>query len=623
MIVVCGNNEYGQLGINANGLRNQPVKVITRNSKNLENVIDISLGANHALALTFDNSLYAWGANDRRQLASNTKDIVSVPERITISGKIKTIAAGGQHSAIITALEGSENNTVWTWGDNEFGQLGIKDINSDISRNALPTRVDKGVTIDSTDNYLINVIGLSAGGSHTVVIKDDGYVYSWGLNASGQIGDISNETRRTPVLTGDREARVLMMQKIIAKKADGSVVKEYTGNDIPVEITIENNGSLEIDAAETIEKYLSGFNMLKSVTETKTADATKIEFATSDDTVASVDQTGVVSATKKIGKATIILRNTDTKYIGSIIVNVTEGIALPKVDSGVDFAVALSASGLVYTWGTNSNGQLGIDTTTTYRPIPQVLIDIPQMTTISAGDDFVVALDVDGNIWTWGNNENGQLGRGDIGEAYSATPQMLNVQANSQNVKFINVVAEKDFAFALTNSGSVYSWGTNFYRQLGNGATSNSNVPKSVVKGASASSSAVLEDVIKVVAGDDFAAVLKRNGDIFVWGDNTVGQLGNVSDGTQKNVPVQVWNGEYVSGNDTFIHNAVDLDIGGNSAAAIIQETKTVKDEDGNVSNELANVIYTWGSNNNGQLGASKSESFANAPVKVDLDNVR
>ena len=158
---------------------------------------------------------------------------------------------------------------------------------------------------------MINVIGLSTGGSHTVVIKDDGYVYSWGLNESGQIGDISNETRRTPVLTGDREARVLMMQKITAKKADGSVAKEYTGNDVPVEITIENNGSLEIDAAETIEKYLSGFNMLKSVTESKTADSTKIEFATSDDTVALINQLGVVSATNKIGKATIILRNTD------------------------------------------------------------------------------------------------------------------------------------------------------------------------------------------------------------------------------------------------------------------------------------------------------------------------
>ncbi len=45
------------------------------------------------------------------------------------------------------------------------------------------------------------------------------------MNESGQIGDISNETRRTPVLTGDREARVLMMQKITAKKADGSVAK--------------------------------------------------------------------------------------------------------------------------------------------------------------------------------------------------------------------------------------------------------------------------------------------------------------------------------------------------------------------------------------------------------------
>ena len=53
----------------------------------------------------------------------------------------------------------------------------------------------------------------------------------WGLNESGQIGDISNETRRTPVLTGDREARVLMMQKITAKKAD-DVAKEYTGNDM-------------------------------------------------------------------------------------------------------------------------------------------------------------------------------------------------------------------------------------------------------------------------------------------------------------------------------------------------------------------------------------------------------
>ena len=77
-----------------------------------------------------------------------------------------------------------------------------------------------------------------------------------------------------------------------------------------------------------------------------------------------------------------------------------------------------------------------------------------------------------------GNNENGQLGRGDIGEAYSATPQMLSVQANSQDVKFINVAAGKDFAFALTTSGSVYSWGTSSRGQLGNGATSNSNVPQ-------------------------------------------------------------------------------------------------------------------------------------------------
>ena len=91
MVVTWGNNDNGQLGINVNGLRNQPIKVITNNSNPLENITDISLGANHVLALAFDNSLYAWGANDRRQLASSTKDIVPVPEKITISGKIKTV----------------------------------------------------------------------------------------------------------------------------------------------------------------------------------------------------------------------------------------------------------------------------------------------------------------------------------------------------------------------------------------------------------------------------------------------------------------------------------------------------------------------------------------------------
>ena len=74
---------------------------------------------------------------------------------------------------------------------------------------------------------------------------------------------------------------------------------------------------------------------------------------------------------------------------------------------------------------------------------------------------------------------------------------------------------------------------------------------------------------------------------------------------------------------DVYKRQAVDVAIGGNSAAAIIQENKTTSDESGAVSNELANVVYTWGSNNSGQLGASKEDNFVNSPVKVDLDDVR
>lgn len=393
MIVVWGNNEYGQLGINANGLRNQPVKVITRNSKNLENVIDISLGANHALALTFDNSLYAWGANDRRQLASNTKDIVSVPERITISGKIKTIAAGGQHSAIITALEGSKNNTVWTWGDNEFGQLGIKDINSDISRNALPTRVDKGVTIDSTDNYLINVIGLSTGGSHTVVIRDDGYVYSWGLNASGQIGDISNETRRTPVLTGDREARVLMMQKINANPTSdtdktvvrydkdnptkelkatytksGSASVPSTGNPSitlkkkPVTITVDNNGT------DAINHTYSGNNSLTAEEINKLKFTTPDNFkVVGDDVTLSGD---TISAT--------IGNNANGNVADNLTINAT-GYVL----SGTD------ADNYEISYVNNAKGNIvKAPLTITINSVPSIIIGADKKVTLEKGTNY-------------------------------------------------------------------------------------------------------------------------------------------------------------------------------------------------------------------------------------------
>ncbi len=142
------------------------------------------------------------------------------------------------------------------------------------------------------------------------------------------------------------------------------------------------------------------------------------------------------------------------------------------------------------------------------------------------------------------------------------------------------------------------------------------NVPKSVVMGASASSSAVLEDVIKVTAGDNFAAVLKRNGDIFVWVTTLLVSLVMCQTELRKMYLYRYGTVNMYPENDTFIHNAVDVAIGGNSAAAIIQENKTTSDESGAVSNELANVVYTWGSNNSGQLGASKRRQFCKFTCK-------
>ncbi|MBQ6529859.1 MAG: hypothetical protein IJI39_02910, partial [Clostridia bacterium] len=276
----------------------------------------------------------------------------------------------------------------------------------------------------------------------------------------------------------------------------------------------------------------------------------------------------------------------------------------------------------------NDKGQLGRDTTLSYGPVPEAInLGGKKAKALAAGDDFAVAVDEDGTIWTWGSNEYGQLGINDTTTEFSNSPQHLTIEENGTAVKFINVAAGMASVYALTETGSVYSWGYSAAGQLGNGATSTVWVPRTVIKGASASESAVIEDVIRIDAGDQFVIVLKRNNDVFVWGDNTKGSLGNRSDGTQKNVPVQVHNGAYTStAGDSFIHEVGDVYAGGSSAAVIVNHNEFDTSTTPVSVTSSVNTVYTWGDNANGQLGLSDTLSPASTvttPAQVTLANVR
>ena len=172
-IVTWGANENGELGDSSVLERTTPVAV-----PGLDQVTAIAAGDSHSVALRSDGSVWNWGENDQGRLGIGNDQNQSAPVRV-FSG-VKDIAAGGLHTLAVKT-----DGTVWGWGYTYQGQLGT------------------GTTHDGT-RLPVQSIGLSgmrqvsAGYLHSAAVKDDGSVWTWGDNSSGQMGDGTREVRPTP-----------------------------------------------------------------------------------------------------------------------------------------------------------------------------------------------------------------------------------------------------------------------------------------------------------------------------------------------------------------------------------------------------------------------------------------
>ncbi|MBF0621525.1 MAG: thrombospondin type 3 repeat-containing protein [Magnetococcales bacterium] len=342
-------------------------------------------------------------------------DIPSVPAQIAIS------SSGGH--AIATRIDGS----LWAWGSNSHGDFG----NGSTQSSLTPTLTD------DTQGY----VAISTSHHHTLAVRVDGTVWAWGNNQNGQLG------------TGDR-----------------------TDTDLPIQVT---------NLSDVIDIKAAGHTSmaLKSDGTVWTWGANPIGAlgnATTTDLVipAQVSDLADVIAIAFNGERAFAIKTDGTLWgwgnnqFGRIGDGTTEDhlspVQIPALSDVISVAVgrasasAVKEDGSVWAWGYNLYGFLG-DGTTTSQLTPVKIDGLPNIDRVymSETDLRTIAIGTDKSLWTWGDNDNGQLGDG------TTTDRTTPIQISSLT-DISKISMGTNCTLAILEDGTTWAWGQNYFGQLGN-----------------------------------------------------------------------------------------------------------------------------------------------------------
>ena len=353
------------------------------------------------------------------------------------------VAGGGYHSLTLKS-----DGTVWSWGRNNYGQIG----NGKRFKKNTPVLV----------NNLTDVIAIASGTWHSLALKQDGTVWTWGRNDYGQLGNGTFKNKQTPVRTKDLADVIAIAGGYLhslALKSDGTAW------------AWGNNWSGQLG----------------------------------NETVAGVSN--------------IPVQVNSLQNISSIACGGSHNLAIRSSD------------GVVWTWGDNTYGQLG-NGTSVNSFYPTQVTGINGATAITGGYMHSLALLSGGTVWGWGNSRYGQLGN-------DSPLERISVPVQTKNTTDISGISSLGWHnLALDLDGIIWAWGDNSNGQIGNGTYASQNTPAQIEG---------LEDVADISTGWLHSLAIKSDGTVWAWGDNRFGQLG---DGTYKDreKPIQVKNLNALSG---------------------------------------------------------------------------
>lgn len=632
-----GLNGNGQLGNGNTVSSGSPVRV-----SGLTDVVSVATGNAHSLALKSDGTVWAWGRNINGQLGNNSFTDSKVPIQVQGLSGIVAIAAGGEHCLALTS-----SGSIMAWGYGYNGQLGT----GSTTTHKIPTMV----------SGMYDAVAIAAGSSYSLAVRSNGSVWGWGANGDYQLGDGTRFDRLLPVAAQGALTGVVAVSAgqshSLALASDGTVYgwgnnssgqAGDSGYRIVSPTAISGLGGVSFVAAGTAYSVVvKGDGTVWAWGDNSNGKLGNggTEASSVPGKVAGV--AGVLTAAAGQGHVLVMKENGEVWSWGSndcgqlgfgglssnfvpVQASPSTGLNGPvSVAGGFDFSLALNVDGTVWAWGDNQLGQLG-DGTTIKRTIPARIETLTGATAVAAGEYHAVALKSDGSVWTWGSNSYGQLGDGTT----IVRPSPVQVSGLSGVTA---VAAGGNTTLALKSDGSVWAWGSNVVGQLGDGTAIDRGRPVQV---------SGLTGVMYIDAGAYHSLAVKRDGSVWAWGSNYFYQLGN---GSAENslVPVAVsgitgiskvaagsyhslavmadgsvwgWGHNFYGqiGDGTVTQRPTPVKLTGLSGVMAVGTGETHS-----VALTADGAVWTWGSNSEGQLGEFTT-SDRRSPARVtNMTSVR
>lgn len=286
----------------------------------------------------------------------------------------------------------------------------------------------------------------------------------------------------------------------------------------------------------------------------------------------------------QLGDGTTNSKATPTEITNGF--NLASGDKIISISLGGEHSVALTSSGSLFTWGSDSYGQLGDDTTNTYKSSPTEITHQfslgsgDKIIAISLGNKHSAALTSSGRLFTWGDNERGKLGN-DLSISISIPKEITYLFSLPSEDKIISISLGFGHSAALTSSGRLYTWGDNYWGVLGIGSW-DLNTHSRPIEITSNFSLVSGDQIISISLGRGHNSAYTSSGRLYTWGGNGAGQLG---DGTTTNryTPIEITsNFSLATGEKIML-----ISLGGDHNAALTSSGR----------------LLTWGPNGTGQLG--------------------